>query len=684
MTMLPPGAPPQPPAAAAAPPMQGGMPGMAPGMMPPAVPPQPGVGGQPTVPLFNPAVSSGTIELAFLRKLEGDPINWPDQVLSYAFQEHPFLAQYEPVYQVVRADYEKGYMVGILQISSGQPTDQNLQQIQIPFTVKNKKLDPISVFLLDGKAFPLTQARLERATVQSSVQQSVPPNAPELEHLFQDQEVDAPGSLPDPYMNRRMSYKLGSVRSSDLEAVTESLRVSPALAKQFPLEELKKIARGPIEPVFPTWNHHTTFLVTPEKTRYRVQSTSEGFRKVASKNISRKQAAMLVGEEKLHYIDKGGYAVSTTQSVKLAEGLGQAPEEVSRAGVWHVKTTEGISLLGMVFPQVYDFSGALMPFALFFDGEHAATQDKIMGVFASEITEIPPAGDTSGELCFVYQMPDGFCATVPFALKMEANTQYGEAMVVETFLGETLQIVHLPDVMTATQIDAQTVAVPASWTLVRTGDPSARVDLVEDPAGFESFSEIGEGESLKLSWDQGFRLAGAGYDLKGLSTPETVLHLTAVGAPNPQELIKRAQEFHTIKLFGRIQADRGEQLEKLANQIWSARERLWNRNRPAPLVLVKAASLLFEKSAEDPTIDAVLALGFVRPENTQVYQEYAPLLELAARKLASLLLASQWGYEQIPSTEARVAMYSIEKVLEGLQFLNDMATPTSSAPQLQQ
>ena len=65
-----------------------------------------------------------------------------------------------------------------------------------------------------------------------------------------------------------------------------------------------------------------------------------------------------------------------------------------------------------------------------------------------------------------------------------------------------------------------------------------------------------------------------------------------------------------------------------------------------------------------------MSLGFVRPENTQTYLEFADELETARDKLASLVLAGELGYSEIPVDDARLAMKGLERVLDGLSKLS--------------
>ena len=81
--------------------------------------------------------------------------------------------------------------------------------------------------------------------------------------------------------------------------------------------------------------------------------------------------------------------------------------------------------------------------------------------------------------------------------------------------------------------------------------------------------------------------------------------------------------------------------------------------------LTKEASLL----TGPDTVDSVLSLNFITPENIQGYVDSLPELEQAASKLAELLVGIRLGLSDIPEPAVASSMRGIERAITGLKKL---------------
>jgi hypothetical protein len=83
-----------------------------------------------------------------------------------------------------------------------------------------------------------------------------------------------------------------------------------------------------------------------------------------------------------------------------------------------------------------------------------------------------------------------------------------------------------------------------------------------------------------------------------------------------------------------------------------------------PLLVKEAASF------PDPqTVDTVLSLGFINPENIMTFVSYLPDLEDVQEKLCELLFGVRVGLSNVPQTAVERAVRSTEEVIEGLKIL---------------
>lgn len=110
---------------------------------------------------------------------------------------------------------------------------------------------------------------------------------------------------------------------------------------------------------------------------------------------------------------------------------------------------------------------------------------------------------------------------------------------------------------------------------------------------------------------------------------------------------------------------------KLANlkTITTLAERLASKTKEAQSLALRVPNLrreLLKEAAaleDESTVDKVLALNFVNPENLATFLEYIPELEQTSEKLAEMLLSSYLGMEQVPEGAVERAMKNMEEVL---------------------
>jgi hypothetical protein len=69
------------------------------------------------------------------------------------------------------------------------------------------------------------------------------------------------------------------------------------------------------------------------------------------------------------------------------------------------------------------------------------------------------------------------------------------------------------------------------------------------------------------------------------------------------------------------------------------------------------------------TVDALLSLNFVNPDNLGKFVAKIPLFKAAISHLASCLLASRIGVREIPERSASGAMSKLVDVVRGLEAI---------------
>ena len=80
---------------------------------------------------------------------------------------------------------------------------------------------------------------------------------------------------------------------------------------------------------------------------------------------------------------------------------------------------------------------------------------------------------------------------------------------------------------------------------------------------------------------------------------------------------------------------------------------------------VKEASVF----TNSETVDSVLSLNFITPENVAGYVDSIPTLEDGASKLAELLIGVRLGLSDVPESAVSSALSGIERAIKGLKKL---------------
>jgi hypothetical protein len=608
-------------------------------------------------------------------RVEGPIEAWPSQLLEALYSEHPFLSEFSPVLNVVRSD-DRGYMFGYLEF--GNEDDP----LKIPVIVKEREILPFATFVHDKAILPLTENRVRQLLINQPVSGAMKATDPTISDNIRFMDTQVPNQAF--YMgNRYVSTKLSSVRTQDVVTLAKAASAEPYHKTRQMLEQMvdRLAKQGSIaDPVRddPNWsNWHDTFLIEHLGGRnFRVSSTSSYLRKEAQRELTRSELEKYFSSERLRQVENDGYGLIGGPISKLSCDVGAQSTEAGSPGQYAVMSTIGEPFIGSIIPTIVDFTGATLPLQLFYDGERVGLQERIAGTCTGELPSPTPAVEANKEMAFIFDANGSPAATVPFHITGELPTEYGTVQVVETALGDKLKVLQVPDIAAPAQLDEDTYAVPASFILVELGDK--RVELVSSPVEMTMIGQQIASPALTVTGSaDSYSLKGSGYKVKQASTKRAEFILQAVGASNPAAILKKAEAMGPVTLYGQIPED---QTEKVLAKIAAVKKGFakFAASRPAPQLLVHVAEemLRMEKKGQggEDTVDAILSLGLINPENTRSYIESKDELEEAQKALASLTLASELGYAEIPMDDALAAMRSVEGVLEGVGKLTDQSS----------
>jgi hypothetical protein len=287
----------------------------------------------------------------------------------------------------------------------------------------------------------------------------------------------------------------------------------------------------------------------------------------------------------------------------------------------------------------------------------------------SSSLDLPMTQRVRGQGIFYRQDGRRFVATIPYVIANEVSTPAGTYFAGSDMNGQPMQIHIAEGLDIPISSGVGEVVIPSSYNFLALDNPiemtaPEMAPVAQKLAMANSFAKIAMfGDRVRLSGPV-FEKIGSGMH----SIPDGLFYLAAAGATQAQSLAFMEQAKHaTVEVVG---------LRTLAEEA-PAKVAAAPRGMPEPVNLFEEAVLIASgidkvanASVGPATVDAMLSLGFITPENIQEFVDALPQLETASSELAKLGLAVQVGLPSIPESAVSRALSSIENVIEGVKSLN--------------
>lgn len=395
--------------------------------------------------------------------------------------------------------------------------------------------------------------------------------------------------------------------------------------------------------------------------------------------VSAQQAQQVLPEQMLQVADQQGAA--TVTSVDAApDPLAEQMAPVTAFGIYKVTSAEtGKQALGYVIPGLFDpVQGGPTSMALFTNGNSYAVQPSISGslVGVNHNLPIPETPNIRGLGAFVKTNGKAIMCTVPYNIITKVNVEGSGYFAAQDLSGNDIRIIPSPGLAKPVASSPTEIAIPADFKFMPLENPiqlAAGEELMKaaQANAYDSMVEI-------RAWEGGCRLSGPVFEKVGSgehSWVDGVFWLAAAGMPQNLSsacLEKAASTGKAVRMFGLQPISTRREMEDDA--IKEAALDMIDTQIPQRVNLLKEISAItFDKKAsalvDTASVDAILALNFLNPENVDTFIEFLPQLEEASTKLASVVLAAQIGLQSIPKTAAVRAMFALEDVINGLKSL---------------
>jgi hypothetical protein len=395
--------------------------------------------------------------------------------------------------------------------------------------------------------------------------------------------------------------------------------------------------------------------------------------------MSQQQAQQALPPEMLQAADQQG-AATVTDVQADPDPLAEKMAPATGFGMYKVTdATSGKQLVGYIIPGLFDpVNGKPSSMSLFTNGSAYAVQPSVSGALLGVNFNLPiPAGaEVRGLGVFVKHNEKAIIATVPYNIVTKVTVEGKGYFAAQDLMGNDIRIIPSEGIVKPVATSPTEIVIPADYKFMPLENPIqlAAGDEMMKAAQANAFHTMME----LRAWSDGCRLDGPVFEKVGSGEHDWVdgvFWMAAAGIPQnlgAALLEKAASTGEAIRLFGlQPLSTREEFIEESKKEAMSE---LRETQIPKRVNLLKEiAAVTFSKEAstlvDTSSVDAVLALNFLNPENVEAFVEHLPQLEHASTKLANIVLASQLGLHSIPKTAAVRAMFALEDVISGLKSL---------------
>ena len=653
--------------------------------------------------------STQTKEAGARMSLGDNPQAWAEELLSALLDRAPFLGNYQVDPHILGQDDRSGYAYGFFMVaprpapqvmaSSIQPAappQQQGQHLRVPFVVARRKMKPLNIFIdpVSQKALPLSQRRVEPllfspttfgvSSIDQQMSAPVMSGTPVMSQDVQNQvKVASVCTQVGSLISVPAKEKLAEALTSDPEfrhaiqknpafnkAATELLSAPTKTAAELQ-EEIKN--QLPVDALL-VEKTASGFRVTtgcthafaPTSTDYELE------RQLAVPDYLRKEAT------------EHGYALRA-RSLPLYSAPTQVAA-VADAGVYQVQTKTAAEMKpALVFTEVQDLDGNTVSGSLVKTASGHSYQERAVGIAATTMSEglAPPAWSDypRGEGFFITKTG---AATTPVTLDFYENHPSGVYAHFTAATTKGKMKIASPDEedFGILKLSAGSYAIHPK-TLARFCRLGPRESFCDNVGLAEKLATVGGfANQIKVTHAEGeFALEGGpvaalGSDMNFLKEAQAVFFLSLTGIDPILGKAKLAEArvvgkttvpgFRTIHTYEDQQAFAKTAAEEQTAKFFPM---------GTDMTLAKAAAAI----SDAKTVDAVLGLNFITPENVALFVGKLPMLEDALSTMCELYMAAQIGVQELPTSALDRAIKAVDAITAGLELLRLKSKETEAA-----
>jgi hypothetical protein len=379
------------------------------------------------------------------------------------------------------------------------------------------------------------------------------------------------------------------------------------------------------------------------------------------------------------------------------------PEACTEFADYRVKTLDGVQVEGKVFPNVVSFDSKKLPYKIFVSASHSSMQNNIAGVKetngspskAAWLCKLEGRARVGQTGTFIFVEDGKALATEPVTIK--AVEPYGPITAVRLD-GTKIKISR------GYPSGCQSLAGTVASSNKNKKDQAKVLDvhaMIEQRPGeyvipmgmawipMENFKDFVETPNEWMNKEAAhratsnpytIRYTGIAFETEGhgeekIATDERRIKLLLANKGCPMDKI--AEYVGKVKTAGRIKIMGLRPLRKKADIIKQANASYAQLEKVVASLktdLIKVASDI-DHSA---TVDALLGLKFLNPDNLSKFIAYAPVFKKVQDYLAEITLACRLGMKDIPEAAPVIAIHKLRDVIKGLESIEGGLKKTES------
>ena len=642
-----------------------------------------------------------------LTRLNSDPNAWPEEIVTKLKERVPEVEGANTVVKLMKKDIENGTATGSVVINT---TDS---VVVVPVIIKDFTLFPLDVMIAKKKILPLTPDYYNCAVSTNNVFDKIQ-EFPSYGGLGRFEDANLWNAMYPPSLGRyayaSAGYPMMDLISDNLDgsSLKQWLKDNPEHAVGFHknghTDLIRKVAN--LKPVNMNEFKDSAEKLIPKSVamlkcdgpnKYSLLSSSDKVFSPALEYFNRDGALKLISEisdhvdDDINEVDQNGEKMLALphggEGVFLAGTDVEVPEDTKEFGHYFVKNKNGVGIEGIVIPKVMDFEQKPVNLKIFIGKTMSTIQPAIWGVRLKNSRFKPPFGmpkvGQTGTFIFMDDKEHAV-ATIPVTIrsvsteggcgvKLKAHDMLGRpyklkiasfaglqricpSMDGEFTLPKEMRFVAMEGFGEVTNSAAAYLVKTAAFKL--TGTP---VKLAPTGYGFYSLRGVNK------------YATAAGWDHTNLREHQAKFLLSCLGCP--QEKIAQGLELTRYKGVAEFHGLNFLPLksEKIAEM------------RPKATVAFKIASILRRNLIKEAsyidnsqTVDALLSLNFVNPENLAKFLGKIPHYKATISNLSSALLASRLGFSDIPEEACISSIENLTQVVDGLEKLRSTQKTTAA------